>query len=68
LFGDGVPEDRFRLAAQAQVAGMTGADLNAIEEHLLAQMTAMKPPVMRLIAMLARVDSWIAVRINERQR
>jgi hypothetical protein len=44
---------------------MTGADLNAIEERLLAQMTAMKPPVMRLIAMLGRVDSWIAVRINE---
>ena len=44
---------------------MTGADLNAIEERLLTQMTAMKPPVMRLIAMLGRVDTWIASRINE---
>jgi hypothetical protein len=44
---------------------MTGADLNAIEERLLVQMTAMKPPVMRLVAILGRVDSWIAARINE---
>jgi hypothetical protein len=69
LSGDGLPEDRFaRWAAQAQVAGMTGADLNAIEERLLAQMTAMKPPVMRLIAVLGRFDSWIAVRINDLRR
>jgi hypothetical protein len=44
---------------------MTDADLNAIEEHLLAQMTARKPPVMRLVAILGRVDGWIALRINE---
>jgi hypothetical protein len=48
-----------------QVAAMTGADLNAIEERLLAQLAAMKPPAIRLFAVLGRVDSWIAVRINE---
>jgi hypothetical protein len=54
-----------RRASADQVTAVTGADLNAMEERLLAQMTARKPPVMRLVAILGRVDSWIALRINE---
>jgi hypothetical protein len=40
---------------------MTGADLNAIEERLLAQLAAMKPPTMRLVGWFGRVDGWITV-------
>jgi hypothetical protein len=44
-----------------QAAAVTGADLNAMEERLLAQLAAMKPPTIRLIAMVGHVDTWIAV-------
>jgi hypothetical protein len=43
---------------------VTGADLNAIEEGLLAQMAATKPPLMRLVAMLGRVDGWLTMWVN----
>jgi hypothetical protein len=46
------------------VGVVTSGDLNALEEHLLAQMAALKPPVMRLVGMLGRVDGWITARIN----
>ena len=38
---------------------MTGADLNAMEERLLAQLAGMKPPALRLMGMFGRVDGWI---------
>ncbi len=43
---------------------MTGADLNAMEERLLGQLAAMKPPVMRLVGMFGRVDNWITLRVR----
>lgn len=43
---------------------MTGADLTAVEEGLLAQMAALKPPVMRLVAALSRVDGWLTMWVN----
>jgi hypothetical protein len=43
---------------------VTGADLNAVEEGLLAQMAALKPPVMRLVATLGRVDGWLTMWVN----
>ena len=43
---------------------MTGADLNAIEESVLAQMAATKPPLMRLVALFGRVDGWLTMWVN----
>jgi hypothetical protein len=46
------------------VGAVTSNDLNALEERLLAQMAALKPPMLRLVAMLGRVDGWISEWIN----
>ena len=43
---------------------MIGADLNAVEEGLLAQMAAMKPPIVCLVATLGRVDGWLTMWVN----
>jgi hypothetical protein len=43
-------------------------DLTAMDECLLAQMAANKPPLMRAVLALSRVDAWITSLVNGRRR
>jgi hypothetical protein len=43
-------------------------DLTAMDECLLAQMAANKPPLMRALLSLSRVDDWITSLVNGRRR
>jgi hypothetical protein len=43
-------------------------DLTAMDECLLAQMAANKPPLMRAMLALSRVDAWITSLVNGRRR
>jgi hypothetical protein len=43
-------------------------DLTALDECLLAQMAANKPPLMRAMLILGRVDDWFTGLVNGRRR
>ena len=43
-------------------------DLTAMDECLLAQLAANKPPLMRAMLLLAQVDNWITSLVNGRRR
>jgi hypothetical protein len=43
-------------------------DLTAMDESLLAQLAANKPPLMRGMLILAQVDNWITRLVNGRWR
>jgi hypothetical protein len=42
-------------------------DLTAMDECLLAQLAANKPPLMRAVLVLTRVDAWITSLVNGRR-
>lgn len=46
----------------------TAWDLTAMDECLLAQMAANKPPLMRAMLILGRIDVWITSRVNGQRR
>jgi hypothetical protein len=43
-------------------------DLTAMDECLLAQLAANRPPLMRAMLLLTQVDNWITSLVNGRRR